>query len=416
MPKIINLKGLFSGTGFETKKGRRLEKSDVGFLANPKELCWNLDTGKITAQSPDTIVYDGSGLVATSGWVDSHTHAIFEGTRYAEFFQRWEGLDYATIASRGGGIHNTVKETLSKDADSLIDTLIEKLNRFVQSGTTFLEIKSGYANTAGAELFLLRTLKQARSRLLAHHPRYKTTFLALHALPKGKSESSYVLEMTEALKTVANEGLAEFVDAFPEEGFFGLGPSLEFVKQAQALGLKAKIHADEITDMKAAEYFVSNGAVSVDHLQKVNSTGMDFLGQYPTVATLLPATSFFLGLPYANARELISRGAQVALSTDYNPGTAPELSFSFTQKLAASCLKMSPHEILGASTYNGAAALCVESERGQIREGFFADILLFAPTVASAGESGERYLEELLIDSTRLKSVFCQGAKAFSKF
>jgi len=156
MPKIVGLGGFFSGAGFKQKSGRKILSEDVGFVKHPNEFCWDSKSGLIVDKSPDEIVIDGQGLVLTPGWIDSHTHALFEGNRYSEFFQRWQGLGYSEIAASGGGIHNTVQATLSKDEDVLVENLLYKLALIAQTGTTYLEIKSGYANTSGAELFLLR--------------------------------------------------------------------------------------------------------------------------------------------------------------------------------------------------------------------------------------------------------------------
>lgn len=400
---IKNLKGLFSGENFHKKFGRKIEHTDASFVEGPIDL--ELSDGKIKSISKNISsdrkeIIDGTGLIATAGFVDSHTHSLFSGKRYLEYFMRWEGKSYQDIAKAGGGILSTFQKMAESSDEKLEEDLSTFVHQMILAGTTSLEVKSGYGRTPEGELRLLNIIKNFRQK--NSHLNLRSTFLGLHALPKESKESVYVDQMIALLPEVKKHGLAEFVDAWPEEGFFSLGESLRFSKAALEQGMKSKIHADEISDMKATEYYIHQGAVSVDHLQCVSREGVELLALKDTVATLLPATSFYLGIDYVNGRNLIDHGARVALATDFNPGTAPELSMGFTQLLAASQLKMTPDEILCASTYNGAAALEMDQEKGLLIPGYDADILLWNSQTATP-------LEEIFLSRLVPEKVLVNG-------
>jgi imidazolonepropionase len=411
--KITNLAGVFTGEGFKNKFGRRPEFEDCGYLQGPLDIQIS-DEGKIVsikkshhgaaenAQQGSREI-NGEGLVATAGFVDSHTHSIFLGSRAPEYFQRWSGLSYKEISDRGGGIHNTVSVTENAGEDELLAALKHHLQASMKSGVTCIEVKTGYASTAAGELKLLSVLKKFKelygSRKTSgylSYPKILVTFLGLHALPKGSGENDFVDSMVAILPVIAKEKLADFIDAFPEKGFFSLESSKRFSDAALSFGLKAKIHSDELSDLGTTATYAQSGALSVDHLQEISEAGVVALSGSSTVATLLPATSFYLDLKYTNARRLIDAGARVALATDFNPGTAPNPSFSFTQLLAASKLKMNAAEILCASTFNAAAAVGRDSEVGVLAPGYLAHLNLFE---IKHGESAEAVLSRVFVES-----------------
>lgn len=335
------------------------------------------------------------------GFFDSHAHPIFSGNRAAEFFMRWKGASYLEINASGGGIRKTIKDTTAATDDDLLSLLIERLRAMWQSGIVAVEAKSGYAADAAGELRLLRILAKARASNAPDIPQVLTTFLGLHALPDGTNESAYVDTMIGILPLIAEEKLADFVDAFPEVGFFSLEQSVRFVAEAQKYELQPKIHADEMTDMKAAETFCRMGALSVDHLQRINSEAIPKLATSNTVATLMPATSFYLGLPYANARALLDAGIRVALASDYNPGTAPYIGLGFTQLLAASQLKMTPAEILCASTTNGAMAMGLQASAASIASGTpIEKIVFWRASEVSRENNPDDFLAEIFSSMT----------------
>jgi len=380
---VRNLDFIISGHGFLKTEGRRPTIDDLGVIRGPVDIEWNESTGRILqigkslTPTPGAGVseWDGTSLFATPGLVDSHTHSLFQGTRADEAFLRLGGATYVEISQRGGGIHRTMTALSQADSLSLLNDLSEKLRQMAQTGITTVEVKSGYGKDAESEISQLKTLQQLK-RSPERLPQLKVTFLGLHALPKGVLEKDFVDSMIGILPQVAQEKLADFVDAFPEKGFFSLKESERFVVEALKHGLRAKIHADEITDMSAAETFAKRGALSVDHLQNVSDSAVGFLSTDSCVGTLLPSTSFFLGIPYAPARKLLTAGVRVALASDYNPGTAPELGLGLTMRLAALQYRMTAAEIFCAVTHNGAQALGL-AETGVLVPGHHADLCVW---------------------------------------
>jgi imidazolonepropionase len=376
---IRQLSGIFTGRGFVERDGRRPRDEDCGFVAGPIDLSIDDATGTVAQLGADLRApgasIDGSGSIAISGFIDPHTHAIFAGHRAHEYFMRWAGKSYLQITQAGGGIYSTVAATRQATEDQLSEALRLRLRGMLRGGATTVEVKSGYANSAAGELRLLHVIKSLRDQ--EDLPEIRASFLGLHALPPGRKEDAYVDEMISLLPQVANERLADHVDTFPEKGFFTLESALRFSEAARGVGLPAKVHADELCDLGSSEAFARSGALSIDHLQHISDRAVQLLATSNTVATMLPATSFFVGLPYANARRLIDAGARVAVATDFNPGTAPAWDLQLTHLLAASQMKMTAAEILCATTFNSAAALGLEKTHGALLPGRVANVLLF---------------------------------------
>jgi imidazolonepropionase len=413
---IQNLSGIFDGSGFVTKQGRRPAAADCGYRAGPIDIFIDQTTGRILEVGPSLRAgsfdrIDGSGYIATAGFIDPHTHAIFGGQRSGECFMRWAGRTYLEITQAGGGIHSTVRATNDLSDDDLRQQLIARLRQMLACGATTVEVKSGYARDAEGELRLLRIIKSIA--IEPDLPEIRATFLALHALPPGRDEAEYCDEMIAALPRVHEESLAAQVDAFPEKGFFTLESSMRFAKAAQRFGLPAKIHADELSDLGTSEAFARFGALSIDHLQCISDTAVKALETAPTVATMLPPTSFFVGLPYANARRLVDAGARVAVATDFNPGTAPALDLQLTHLLAASQMKLSAAEILCATTYNAAAALGLDQTHGALLPGRIGNVLLFRPVAGSNPVDDEEtaILREIILNRHRPSAVVARGRK-----
>ncbi len=411
--KIFNLSGIFSGQGFLEKSGRKPTIQDCAFLKGPLDILIDEQSGTISEIKNTTdfnlnreAAIDGTNCYVSAGMIDSHTHALFEGERTPEFFLRWKGSSYQDIASAGGGIHNTVM-ALNKTSDFEIKShLTRRLLQMASLGSTTIEVKSGYADDAKGELRLLQLIKQViEENRKSAFPKIRSTFLGLHYLPKAKVESAHVDEMISILPIVRDQKLAQFVDAFPEKGFFSTSESMRFCVAAKASGLKAKIHSDELSDLGSSHLFTEFGALSVDHLQKISEEGIQTLAVSNTIATLMPATSFFLGLPYTNARKLIDSGVRVALATDFNPGTAPDSSLFFTHRLAASQMKMSAAEILCASTVNAAQAIGESTQLGIVKAGFQADLLLWK----APNEDPERSLQSFLLGELPIEKVLLAG-------
>lgn len=321
------------------------------------------------------------GLLAP-GFVDSHTHAVFGKARYPEQELRATGVPYMEIARRGGGIHSSVRDLRGRTDDELFALTLPRLSRLAAGGVTTVEIKSGYGLTVHDEL---RTLRVVR-RLAERGPwRVVPTCLGAHEIPleyrerAGGREAWIAVVCEELIPAVATEGLAAFTDVFCEPGVYTVAETRRVLEAGLRYGLRAKLHADELHDGGAAVLAAEIGATSADHLAAIAPTGVAALAASETVATLLPATMLFLGTGrQAPARALIEAGAAVALASDFNPGTSPLQSFPLVLTLGVSELRMSAAEVWIAATVNGAAALGLAGETGQLAPGYRADLAIHA--------------------------------------
>lgn len=333
---------------------------------------------ELRGQFPHAVEVDCNRGLLAPGFVDSHTHAVFGAARYSEQELRATGVPYMEIARRGGGIHSSVRSLRATPDDDLYLGSIPRLNRLVSSGITTVEIKSGYGLTVHDELRTLRVIRRlAESQAVNIVP----TCLGAHEipleyrdLPNGRQEWLQIL-VAELFPAVVEDSLAQFADIFCEPGVFTVDEARSLLLEGQRLGLKSKLHADELHDAGAAVLAAELGAVSADHLAAISDSGIAALAKSETVATLLPATMLFLGTGrQAPARRLVEAGAAVALATDFNPGTSPLTSYPMVMTLAVSELRLSAAEAWIAATVNGAAALGIAHETGQLSPGFRADI------------------------------------------
>jgi imidazolonepropionase len=350
-------------------------------------------------------IVDCEGGVLTPGFVDSHTHAVFGGWRAAEYELRVRGLDYMEIARQGGGINASVSDLRRRSETELVELALPRLYELVRQGTTTVEIKSGYGLATEAELKTLRVIR----RLAEQVPlRVVPTFLGAHDMPvdyRDRRQDYVDLIVNEMLPAVAAERLAVFCDVFMEPGAFTRPESERILRAAAQQGLLLKLHADEFENSGGAELAAQLNAVSADHLGAISPAGIQALAASNTVATLLPATLFFLGkTSYAPARPLLDAGVMVALATDFNPGTAPSGSMPLVLTLACSQMRMTPLEALHAATAGGAQALRL-NDVGTIAEGSHADLVLWrvsdyreipyrfgTPPIAGVWTSGERVI------------------------
>jgi imidazolonepropionase len=313
---------------------------------------------RVLAEFADAERVDSSSRVLTPGFVDSHTHAVFGEWRAAEYEMRSQGLDYMEIARRGGGINASVKSVRELPEDALLEMALSRLHLALRHGTTTIEIKSGYGLSVRDELKLLHVIRRlAEYTVLDIVP----TFLGAHDVPLDYRDrrADYVrLIVEEMIPQVAQEELAVFCDVFMEPGAFNAAETRTILEAGSRCGLIPKLHADEFENSGAAELAVELGAASADHLGAISEQGIAALAGSATVATLLPATLFFLGKKaYAPARRLIDAGATVALATDFNPGTAPSPSMPLVLTMACSQMQMTPLEAINAATLGGARAL-----------------------------------------------------------
>ena len=325
-------------------------------------------------------VVDCERGVLTPGFVDSHTHAVFGGWRAAEFEMRARGLDYMEIARRGGGINASVGDVRRRTEDELVELALPRLYEMVRHGTTTVEIKSGYGLGTEDELKMLRVIRSLQQQVPL---RIVPTFLGAHDVPieyRDRRNEYVDLIIDEMLPAVAAERLAVFCDVFMEPGAFNGEETRRILTAARELGFQLKLHADEFQNSGAAELAVELRAVSADHLGAISEAGLAALAKSDTVATLLPATLFFLGkTSYAPARKLLDAGATVALATDYNPGTAPSPSMPLILTMACSQMRMTPLEAITAATAGGARAIR-QHEVGIIDAGAHADMVLWQVT------------------------------------
>jgi len=377
---INNITQLVTCSGFSAKHGK--EMSDLGIIENGAVVITRgiiTYVGQTKAHLPleegekyETI--DAAGKAVLPGFVDSHTHFIFEGYRDEEFSWRMRGDSYMSIMQRGGGIYNTVKATQKASFEELYKMAKVRLDKMLAMGVTTVEGKSGYGLDKETELKQLRVMKH-----LQHERRVNivSTYLGAHAVPKGYSEKSYIdFMLREVLPVVRENNLAECCDIFCEKGVFSIDESERFLLEAKEMGFKLKLHADEIVNTGGAELSVRAGALSADHLLQISEKGINALAGSNTVATLLPCTAFSLGEDYASGRAMIDAGCAVALATDFNPGSCFTYSIPLTIALACIYMKLSPEEAVIALTINAAAAVGKADSIGSIDVGKKGDIII----------------------------------------
>jgi len=322
-------------------------------------------------------IIDGSGLIGLPGFVDSHTHLPFAGTREEEFVLRLKGYTYQQLAEKGMGIQTTVKATRDSSQEELHNLCLRRLDQMLLLGTTTIEAKSGYGLNLKDEIKQLETLQKLNE---IHPIDIVPTFMGAHEIPaeyKSRKKDYISLLIHEMLPLVKEKRLAEFFDVFCEEGVFSLDETRELVRAAKEAGFKIKIHADEFTSLGGAQLAAEEGARSADHLLAITEEGIKKLSESSTVATLLPAVPFFLMQERkAPARQLIEEGATVALATDFNPGSSMTESMLFVLQLAVFTMKMTIEEAINAATANAAYALDRHEEVGSLETGKKMDLIL----------------------------------------
>jgi imidazolonepropionase len=337
---------------------------------------WVGPTKDLPSIPPNAEIIDAAGKTVLPGFIDSHTHLVFAGSREDEFEQRLQGKTYQEIAVRGGGINATVQRVREASKVELKELTRRRLNRLLRFGVTTVEIKSGYGLSLAEELKCLEVIAE----LNAEGPwELMPTFLGAHAVPPEfrNDRAGYICLLTqEMLPEIARLRLAEFCDVFCERDVFTLDESEHILTRAADLGFGVKLHADELTSLGGAELAVRLRAVSADHLLCITEAGIEALARSNTVATLLPGTAFFLGLAYAPARRLIERGVAVALASDCNPGTCPTENLPLMGAMACTQMKMLPAEVVTALTLNAAAALGRADRLGSIEVGKQADLII----------------------------------------
>jgi len=318
---------------------------------------------------------DATGQFILPAWCDSHTHLVFAASREEEFIDKIKGLSYGEIAAKGGGIINSAKKVNAISADELFNLSWKRLKEVSELGTGAIEIKSGYGLTVEGELKMLRVIKKLKekSNLLI-----KATFLGAHSYPLEFKENhqAYIdLIINEMLPVIANETLADYIDVFCETGFFSPGETEIICNAGMAHGLKPKIHANQLNLSGGVETGIKLGAISVDHLEKMNEQTIRALAASETIGTLLPTSAFFLRMPFQPARQLIDAGSAIALASDYNPGSSPSGNMNLVVAMSCIQMKMLPEEAINAATINGAFAMELEKQAGSISVGKRANLI-----------------------------------------
>lgn len=328
--------------------------------------------------SPEFEKVDADGKLVTPGFVDPHTHPVFNETRELEYEMRVMGKSYMEIAEAGGGIRSSVRSLRSANPVELKMKVKKRLDGFLQYGTTTIEAKSGYGLSKESELNSLRLLKE----IAQDHPLdIKTTFLGAHEYPdeyRDNHEKYIDILINEMIPQVVREGLADYCDVFCEEGIFSVDESRRILEVAKFLGLGLRLHAEEFKPIGGAQLAAKLGALSADHLVAINDDGILALKEENVVPVLLPATTFFLGSDkYAPGRKMWDVGLQVAVATDFNPGSSMTQSMPFVITLACLKLKLTPLEALQASTINAAKSLRIEEIVGSLESGKQADFIIW---------------------------------------
>jgi imidazolonepropionase len=361
--------------------------ADLGVIENgaivmrAERIEWVGPTKELPAREPDdhSEVVDGLGLnlAALPGFVDSHTHPIFAGTRANEYELRCQGKSYQEIAEAGGGIRASVQQVRAADLNELAAGAEPYFRQFLRHGTTTIEAKSGYGLSVEDEIKSLQALGILRGR-----SRLETipTFLGAHAIPEefeGLRDEYIRIIVEDMIPRIARDRLAQYCDVFCDEGYFTVEESRTILLAARHAGLGLRIHAEELGHTGGARLAAEMGAVSADHLEWLQPRDIAALKKAGTMATLLPGTAFNLGLDrYAPARKLISEGVPVALATDFNPGSCFTLNMQIILSIACSQMKMTPAEAITAATVNGAYSLGASDRLGTIETGKQADIIL----------------------------------------
>lgn len=323
-------------------------------------------------------IVDCKGRLVLPGWVDSHTHALFLGTREHEMVMKLQGESYEAIAARGGGILSTVKHIRQASESQLLEQAVLRLKSMLHNGTTTVEIKSGYGLDFDSEIKMLRVIQQLKN--YAKQKIY-VTFLGAHTFPpefKNNRDGYMKLLLEKMLPYIAEHQLADFVDVFCETNFFTVQESELILENSLKYGLQLKVHANELDYSGGVQVGVKYGAASVDHLECVGEAEVSCLQGSQTVATLLPTTAFYLRLPYAPARKLIDNRVIVSLASDFNPGTSPNSDMMLVNRIACLQMKMLPEETIVASTLNAAYALRDE-QVGSLAVGKNANLIITKP-------------------------------------
>lgn len=347
----------------------------------------------------DVEIIDAEGKYVLPAFVDSHTHLVFAKSREEEFVDRLNGLSYEEIALRGGGILNSARRLAEMSEDELFEQALKRLEMVQSFGTGSIEIKSGYGLSVDAELKMLRVIKRLKE---ASPMKIKATFLGAHAFPKEYKENhqAYIdLLINEMLPKIAEEGLADYIDAFCERNYFSVEELDQILSAGKKFGLRPKVHVNQFSVMGGIQKALEYDALSVDHLEEMSTEDIESLKGSTCMSTLLPSCSHFLSIPFAPARKLIDADLPIALASDFNPGSTPNANMQVVWSLACLKMKLLPEEAINAMTINAAYAMGIENEVGSISRGKETPLIITKeiPSLAYIPYAfGENHIERII--------------------
>ncbi len=378
---LENIGTLLTLQGAAQKGGRHIVEEDLGILKNHsllfsgEKIVWIGPHRKIPTEfrKQKMKVIPAREYTVLPGFVECHTHALFAGSRSAEFEMRLRGKSYQEIAAAGGGILSTVRATRKESLAGLIKKTQERVNQFQRQGVTTLEIKTGYALDEKNELKCLKAIRELRG------PRIISTFLGAHAIPSEfKNENEYldflIQKIFPRLKPGKNS-LADRIDIFIEKGFFSAAAAKKYLSAARELGIPTTIHADQLTLSGGTDLAVDLESQSADHVLQITDRQIQRLSNSEVTACLLPVADVYMKCPFPPARKMIDAGVRVSLATDFNPGTCPSMDISLVGLLARLEMGMSLPEVVSAYTVGAAYTLGLQSQIGSLSAGKSADFI-----------------------------------------
>lgn len=361
---------------------RGKELSDLPVIQNAWLLIVNgriADYGTMDAHPEVANVMDLKGANVMPSWCDSHTHLVFAASREEEFVDKIKGMSYADIAARGGGILNSARRLALTTEEDLYKSAKQRLIEIIRLGTGAVEIKSGYGLSVDAEIKMLRVIKKLKET--SPIP-IKATFLGAHTYPQlfKEDHEGYIDQIIhDMLPIIDQEQLADYIDVFCEEGFFSPDETIRICEAGKKIGLKPKIHANQLNLSGGVQAGIATGALSVDHLETMDDETIQLLASSNTIGTLLPTAAYFLRMPFQPARKLIDAGTAIALASDFNPGSSPSGNMNMVISMSCIQMKMLPEEAINAATLNGAYAMELEKEVGSITIGKRANLIITKP-------------------------------------
>ena len=381
-----NCSELVTLQGAARKEGRHIQETDLGrirhgsLLIDQGKILWTgedkklpRDLAKSIAKKKNLKEFNMKGSLALPGWIESHTHTIFAGSRAEEFELRNQGMSYQEIAQRGGGILSTMKHTRQASPAELLRTTQKRVDEFVRQGVCTLEVKTGYALDLKNEVKCLQVIQRLQG------PQVIGTFLGAHARPPEFSDNSSYLDFLaqQVWPKIKKQNLAQRIDIFVEKAFFNFEESQVYLQKARDMGFQVVVHADQLTLSGGSQLAVDVQALSADHVLQVSEVEIKKLAASEVTAVLLPAADLYMRCAYPKARAMIEAGVRVALATDFNPGSSPTQDLALVGLLARLEMKMTLAEVIAAYTVGAAFALELQSRKGSLDIGKDADICFF---------------------------------------